>query len=133
MRIFYGLNITSRVAISKVVLRIRPYNKNWDALGILSDAEPKEYAALPVKVKFRFAEMEVVAPASMTEGKPDFTEWNKLLEYIAYKLDLPITMPHACPLFTNDQYQRTLSVYVVDRYGRYSNMISRRLKVITCK
>lgn len=134
MRIFFGLNITSRVAISKVVLKIRPYDKRWDALGLLSDADAREYVPLPVKSKnYRQGWLEVIAPVSLNTGKPEFTEWNKLLSYLAYKLDLPINMPHACPLFTNDQYRRTFSVYVVDRYGRYSNVVTRRLKVITCK
>jgi hypothetical protein len=96
--------------------------------------DAREYVPLPVKSKnYRQGWLEVVAPASLTVGKPDFTEWNKLLSYLAYKLDLPINMPHACPLFTNDQYPRTFSVYAVDRYGRYSNAVTRRLKVITCK
>jgi hypothetical protein len=132
MRIFFGLNVTSRVAISKVVLKIQPYYKEWDVLGLLSDTLPREYVPMPVKAKGAKGQMEIIAPVSDSSSR-SVVDWNKLLSYLAYKLDLPINMPHACPLFTNDQYQRTFSVYVIDRYGRYSNAVTRRLKVITCK
>ncbi len=131
MRIFYALNITSRVGISKVVLKIQPYNKNWDMMGLLSDAMAREYIPLAVKAQNKGGVLEIVAPTSKPESQ--FTEWNKLLSYLAYKLDLPINMPHACPLFTDFKYKRTFSLYLVDRYGRYSNVVQRKLKIITCK
>lgn len=132
MRIFFALNITSRVSISKVVLKIQPYSKVYDRLGLLSDSMAREYVPLPVKAQGRGAVLEVTAPASLSTNA-EFTEWNKALSYLAYKLDIPINMPHACPLFTDFKYKRTFSVYLVDRYGRYSNAVKRQLKVITCK
>ena len=38
---------------------------------------------------------------------------------------------HSCPKFTKFQYQRTFKLYVVDIYGRYSNVITKHLEVKT--
>jgi hypothetical protein len=90
MRIFFGLNITSTVAISKVVLIIQPFDKNQDVLGLLSDGDAKEYVPLLVKSKNKAGMMEVIAPTpSMTT---DFGDWNKVLSYLAYKLDIPVSI-----------------------------------------
>ncbi len=51
MRIFFGLNITSRVAISKVILTIQPFDPKQDVLGLLSDADARDYVPSPVKSK----------------------------------------------------------------------------------
>jgi hypothetical protein len=90
MRIFFGLNITSRVAVSKVVLTIQPYDDRQDVLGLLSDENAREYVPLPVKAKNKGGVLEVVAPVSST--KPEFVEWNKVLTYLAYQLYLPVRM-----------------------------------------
>ena len=132
MRIFFGVNITSRVAISKVVLRIKPYNPVYDNLGLLSDAMASEYVPLGIEATYKGGEMKVVAPTPSLLAA-EFKEWNKVLSYLAYRLYMPVNMPHACPLFTDFKYKRTFSLYVVDRYGRYSNVVKRNLKVITCK
>jgi hypothetical protein len=89
MRIFFGLNISSTVAISKVVVTIQPYDQNQDVLGLLSDGDAREYVPLAVKTKNKAGMMEVVAPApSMTA---EFGDWNKVLTYLAYKLDIPVS------------------------------------------
>lgn len=89
MRIFFGLNITSRVAISKVVLKIQPYDPKLDVLGLLSDADAREYAPLPVKSKGKGGVLEVVAPT--ISAAVEFGEWGKVLTYLAYKLDIPVS------------------------------------------
>ena len=38
---------------------------------------------------------------------------------------------HSCPKFINNQYQRTFTFYVIDIYGRYSNVIKKSLEVKT--
>ena len=38
---------------------------------------------------------------------------------------------HSCPKFTDFLYQRTFTLYVIDIYGRYSNVIKKRLEVKT--
>ncbi len=91
MRIFFGLNITSRVAISKVVLSIRPYDPKQDVLGLLSDSDAREYVPLAVKSKNKAGVMEVVAPTP-SSMKAEFGEWNKVLSYLAYKLDIPVSI-----------------------------------------
>jgi hypothetical protein len=89
MRIFFGLNVTSRVGISKVVLIIQPYDGRQDALGLLSEEDAREYIPLPVKSKHNKGVLEVVAPLGGTTVA--FEDWNKLLSYLAYKLDLPVS------------------------------------------
>jgi hypothetical protein len=89
MRIFFGLNISSDVAISKVVVTIQPYDPDLDVIGLLSDGDIKEYKALPVKTKSKERMMEVVAPISSMAAK--FEGWNKVLSYLAYKLDIPVS------------------------------------------
>jgi hypothetical protein len=91
MRIFFGLNISSTVAISKVVVTIQPYDKHLDVLGLLSDSDAREYVPLPVKAKNKVGMLEVVAPASSTDA-PEFGQWNKVLTYLAYKLDIPVSV-----------------------------------------
>ncbi len=91
MRIFFGLNITSRVAISKVILTIQPFDPKQDVLGLLSDADAREYVPLPVKSKNRAGVLEVVAPAQSNMAA-EFTEWNKVLSYLGYKLDIPVSI-----------------------------------------
>jgi hypothetical protein len=39
--------------------------------------------------------------------------------------------PKACYKFTDGQYPRTISLQVIDRYGRKSNVVSRSLIVDT--
>jgi hypothetical protein len=90
MRIFFGLNITSRVAVSKVVLTIQPYDERQDVLGLLSDENAREYVPLPVKAKNKGGVLEIIAPVSST--KPVFEEWNKVLTYLAYQLYLPVSV-----------------------------------------
>ena len=90
MRIFFGLNITSRVAISKVVLSIQPFNSKLDVLGLLSDGDAREYVPLPVKSKLKAGVLEVIAPTQSSMAA-EFTEWNKVLSYLAYKLDIPVS------------------------------------------
>jgi hypothetical protein len=97
MRIFYGLNITSKVSISKLVLTIQPYDKNQDVLGLLSDADAREYLPLPVKAKYKAGMMTIVAPISSV-NPTDFTEWNKVLTYLAYKLDIPVSESYSHPI-----------------------------------
>lgn len=38
---------------------------------------------------------------------------------------------HSCPKFINFQYKRTFTYYVIDIYGRYSNVIKKSLEVKT--
>ncbi len=90
MRIFFGLNITSRVAVSKVVLSIRPFDSKLDVLGLLSDSDAREYVPLPIKANAKAGVMEVFAPTSTANA--EFTEWNKVLSYLAYKLDIPVRL-----------------------------------------
>ncbi len=68
MRIFFGLNITLRVAISKVVLSPLIRSK---------DADAKEYPPLPVKSKKRAGILEVIAP-TQSSLMTKFGEWNKV-------------------------------------------------------
>jgi hypothetical protein len=90
MRIFFGLNISCAVSISKVVVTIQPYDKNQDVLGLLSDADTKEYVPLTVKSKSNAGMMEVIAPLSSITA--EFGNWNKVLSYLAYKLDIPVSI-----------------------------------------
>ena len=89
MRIFFGVNITSRVSISKVVLSINPFDPKLDILGLLSDGDAREYVPLPVKAKSKAGVLEVISPSSTFEA--EFIEWNKVLTYLAYKLDIPVS------------------------------------------
>jgi hypothetical protein len=44
---------------------------------------------------------------------------------------LQFLSPKACYKFTDGQYPRTISLQVIDRYGRKSNVVSRSLIVDT--
>ncbi len=90
MRIFFGLNITSRVAITKAVLSIQPFDSKLDVLGLLSDSDARGYVPLPIKANAKAGVMEVFAPTSTVHA--EFTEWNKVLTYLAYKLDIPVRL-----------------------------------------
>lgn len=97
MRIFFGLNVSSTVAISKVVVTIQPFDKKQDVLGLLSEQDAKEYVPLQVKSKGKAGMFEVVAPAPSLTA--EFGDWNKVLSYLAYKLDIPVSPPSLCSIF----------------------------------
>lgn len=61
----------------------------------------------------------------------NLTDWDSVINFPAYRLNIDDPRPFSCVNYIHDRYPRTFTMYVVDRYGRQSNTITRKMDVQT--
>jgi len=124
-RIFFGVTLQSRVYADMVQVSISPYTRGQDVLSI----NKNDYRH---NIKGNFSENTGILHM-IHEGGGDLTkdDWGTILSYPTYKLNINNFNPRSCSAFTKGRYTPTITMQMIDRYGRPSNAVSRKLNVKT--
>lgn len=124
MPIFHALTINHTVYAEKATVWIKPFDPKLDKLSMIGN----DYGFNIVGGNTNDGTLTIINP-----GGPELTkdDWERVINLPSYRLDVDGLRPHSCPLFTNGKYERTFYVQITDRYGRLSNIVTRKLYVRT--
>lgn len=132
-RIFGGLSIESKVYIKALVITVTPYNADYDEVALkLEKADFSRFGILTTGIEVKKGEGGVDSGV-LTYNNPGIvanlaSDWNRFLNLVIYRLNLDELSPVACDDFIHRQgYHRKVSLYVLDRYNRRSNIVSRNV------
>jgi hypothetical protein len=124
-RIFGGLSIETTAPIVKMIISVEPFNAAVDQLALAAIGE-----LLPINVQL-VSNGKTMIVSSATTTLLTLDQWTTLMTYPAFRLNTDKFLPHSCPKFTDGHYHRMFSMYLIDRYGRHSNSIKKKLLVET--
>jgi len=122
--VFAGLAINSTVHMKQALFWITPYNAFRDKLSMRGNDYDKDIVA-NVSDK---GVMSINYVGTAAFGKHD---WDKVINMPAYKLAIEDLRPHSCWDFVDGKYLRTVHLQVIDRYGRASNIVTRKVLIKT--
>ena len=124
-RIFAGLSISGRVSIDRAVIKINPYDPATDQLSMLGNGKTYQVVASMDEAN---GQLIIVNPGTQVMN---LSEWDSVINFPAYRLNIDDPRPFSCANYIRGRYPRTFSMHVVDRFGRHSNTITRKLDVQT--
>ena len=103
-------------------MQIKPFNPITDQLNIVGDGNLRH-------VKAHVRENGIIELVGYNSQRINITEWNEFINFPAYRLNTDNELPHSCPKFAYGRYPRIFTIYAIDQYGRYSNIIRKNLDV----
>jgi len=108
-----------------VQVSVTPYTRGQDQLSLIRNDYKNN-------IKGNFS-VETGVLQMIHEGGADLTkdDWDDILNLPAYKLNIDNYNPRSCSRFTKGKYSVTINMQMIDRYGRPSNIVSRKLVVKT--
>ncbi len=86
-RIFYGLSVTSKVYLDRVMVSITPYDSELDQLSILGDNSDQPLQIVG-KVSINEGTLVISNPGTQQLTAAD---WNAVINYPAYRLNMDVS------------------------------------------
>lgn len=126
-KIFYGLNITSRVNLKKMLLWISPYDPVRDRLSLVKSTTFMRGIIMNHSLNSS-GFLEITAP---TNSSLDESDWSLILNRPSYKLDIMNVRPYECRDYAEEKYPRTIRMRVFDEFDRGSNIVSKVMEIRT--
>eukprot|EP00597_Dinobryon_sp_UTEXLB2267_P015701 CAMPEP_0170107346 /NCGR_PEP_ID=MMETSP0020_2-20130122/5921_1 /TAXON_ID=98059 /ORGANISM="Dinobryon sp., Strain UTEXLB2267" /LENGTH=174 /DNA_ID=CAMNT_0010331859 /DNA_START=1279 /DNA_END=1803 /DNA_ORIENTATION=+ len=121
---FVGLAINSSVHMKQALFWITPYVAFRDKLSMIGNDYKNDIVANVSKNGV----MSINYVGTAAFGLKD---WNNVINMPAYKLSIEDLQPQSCWDFVEGKYLRTVHLQVIDRYGRVSNTVKRKILIKT--
>lgn len=112
-----------------MVVSVSPFDSSFDELSVKEDdSSLQKYQIVATGLQKRIIDgvlsgvVELLNPGIVADKASD---WNNFLNLVMYRLNIDKLPAQACDAFVDNKYPRRINIYVVDRYNRLSNVVSR--------